>query len=87
MSFYTKVPASKRINIYDSEIGTEIRNALIRLEGDPAYITIVSYTSDMEKHPDGVMPFVEKHLLYLHQHPSVNPDHYLSNLRLKLKVR
>ena len=87
MSFYVKVPASKRINIYDSEIGTTVRNALADLQNDPKYITIVSYTADQVGYPDGVMPFVEKHLLYLHQHPSVNPDHYLSNLRLKLKVR
>lgn len=82
-----RVAASKRIDIYNSEVGTEVRNSLISLENDPKYITEVSYTSNAEMYPDGVMPFVERHLLYLHQHPAVNPAYYLSNLRLKLKIR
>jgi hypothetical protein len=81
------VAASKRIDIYNSEVGTEVRSALEVLEEDPRYITQVSYTADQAHYPKGTMPFVERHLLYLHQHPSVNPMHYLSNLRLKLKIR
>ena len=82
-----KTSSSKRVDMYNSEIGTEVRNALMALELDPKYITDVSYTANQETYPDGVMPFVEKHLLYLHQHPAVNPSYYLSNLRLKLKIR
>jgi hypothetical protein len=87
MSMSTKTSSFKRVNIYDSEVGTETRESLMELESDPRYTTLVSYTSDRDKYPEGTMPFVEKHLLYLHQHPSVNPVHYLSNLRLQLKVR
>ncbi|MDB5181940.1 MAG: hypothetical protein JWP13_703 [Candidatus Saccharibacteria bacterium] len=82
-----RVAASKRIDIYNSEVGTEVRKALETLEDDSRYITEVSYTADAVHYPEGSMPFVERHLLYLHQHPSVNPMHYLSNLRLKLKIR
>jgi hypothetical protein len=84
---YTAKSTHKRIDIYNSDIGTDARNALNTLEDDPTYVTENGYTSDRVKYPDGIMPFVEKHLLYLHQHPAVNPLHYLSNLRLKLRIR
>lgn len=84
---YTQKPSSKRINIYDSELGTEIKNALIALLGNPGYTTEHAYTSDRETYPDGLMPFVEHHLQYLHRHPLVKPEQYLSNLRLQLRVR
>lgn len=86
MSFAAK-SSSKRVNMYDSEIGTETRNALVALEANPAYKTEVAYTANRELYPNGTMPFVEKHLLYLHQHPNVLPDQYLSNLRLQLRIR
>jgi hypothetical protein len=82
-----KVPAAKRIDIYNSEVGDKVRQKLESLQSDPGYITEESYTADVERYPGGVMPFVERHLLYLHQHPAVDPAHYLSNLRLKLKIR
>lgn len=84
---YSQKPASKRINIYDSEVGTETRNALVALEEDPTYKTEVAYTANRDIYPEGTMPFVEKHLLYLHQHPHVQPGQYLSNLRLQLRIR
>lgn len=87
MMFTSRPVTHKKVDIYDSEIGTEIRKALCDLEADPAYVTLVSYTSDREKYPDGTMPFVDKHLLYLHLHRAVNPLHYLSNLRLQLRLR
>lgn len=84
---YAHKPASKRINIYDSEIGTEVRNRLIAMEADPTYITIGAYTSDRETYPDGIMPFVAHHMQYLHRNPLAQWEQYLSNLRLKLRVR
>jgi hypothetical protein len=83
----THKSSSKRVNIYDSELGTMIRSALIALEDNPAYKTIVAYTSDREAYPDGTMPFVDHHMQYLHRHPLVNPEYYMSNLRLQLRVR
>ena len=87
MNYTFKSTAFKRVDIYNSEVGTETKNALSALEDNPSYVTEVSYTSDREKYPKGIIPFVDKHLLYLHQHPTVNPLHYLSNLRLQLKKR
>ncbi len=49
--------------------------------------TATSYSSNAELYPDGQMPFVEKHLAYLINHPNVDPEQYLSNLRLMLKKR
>ena len=31
--------------------------------------------------------FRETHLLYIKEHPKVNPEHYLSNLRAMIKIR
>jgi hypothetical protein len=31
--------------------------------------------------------FVDKHLDYLSKHPQVNPNHYLSNLKLMTRIR
>lgn len=87
MSMSNKTVGYKRVNIFDSELGTFVRNSLIALEDDPKYKTTAGYTSNREAYPEGIMPFVEKHLQYLHQHPAVNPEHYLSNLRLQLRMR
>ena len=31
--------------------------------------------------------FRDTHLLYLKEHPKVNPEHYLSNLKAMIKIR
>ncbi len=84
---YAQKSSAKRINIYDSELGTETRNRLMAMEADPSYTTIGAYTSDRETHPDGIKPFVAHHMEYLHRHPLAHPEQYLSNLRLQLRVR
>lgn len=33
------------------------------------------------------LTFREIHLLYLKEHPKVNPQHYLSNLKAMIKIR
>lgn len=33
------------------------------------------------------LTFREIHLLYLKEHPKVNPEHYLSNLKAMIKIR
>jgi hypothetical protein len=87
MSFSTRPAARKKVDMYDSEIGTETLNALIALESSPNYITKGGHTLNRERYPDGEIPFTDLHMLYLHQHPLVNPMHYMSNLRLKLRIR
>lgn len=63
-----------------------IRGELIDMENNPELDTRISLVRS-----DGkifrLMSFQEKHLLYLREHPSVNPIPYLSNLRTMIKVR
>lgn len=67
----------------DSTEAKEIRNILIEMMSDPAFNTRAMYSPAA----GGDVPFVDKHLEYLSQHPSLNVEHYLSNLRLMTRVR
>lgn len=66
---------------------TEVLEELQVLLKDKTYNTVPGYSIDTETYPDHSVPFVEDHVNYLRKHPYVNPAHYLSNLRLMLKVR
>jgi hypothetical protein len=79
--------AKKKIDLFNSEEGTAIREALDSMAADSSYRTEVSYTANAVTHPDHQMPFVEGHLTYLSKHADVNPTYYLANLRLMLRIR
>lgn len=78
---------SKKSNILTSEEGQIIRAELESMQSDKRYHTKNTYTANETDFPDNVMPFVDKHMLYLSKHSELDPQHYLSNLRLKIKVR
>jgi hypothetical protein len=40
-----------------------------------------------ENHIVHLVSFHEKHAHYLKNHPHINPSHYLSNLRIMVKIR
>lgn len=65
----------------------EIIEELQAMIKDGSYHTIPGYSIDTAAYPDGSVPFIESHVSYLRRHPQVDPKHYLSNLRLMLKVR
>lgn len=67
--------------------GSEITQKLELMLEDDSYHTTKGYSIDTEAYPDHAVPFVEHHMNYLRKHPQVDPEHYLSNLRLMLKVR
>jgi len=77
----------KKIDMYNSEEGAAIRQTLIDMEGDVSLKTEPAYTANITAYPDMKMPFVENHLAYLSKHSEVEPAHYLSNLRLMLRIR
>jgi hypothetical protein len=61
-----------------SDAGKLIREDLEKMMSDPGYNTTSTYSpSSIEN-----VEFADKHMKYLSQHPHVNPEHYLSNLRL-----
>ena len=64
-----------------------VREKLVAMEHNPLLNTASSFSANSLLYPDRQIPFVEKHLAYLMDHPKVDPDQYLSNLRLMLKKR
>lgn len=77
----------KKTNLFASEEGVAVRAELMLIEQDISYNTGPSYSADAVLHPDKLIPFVEKHMRYLNNHPQTNPRQYLANLRLMTKVR
>jgi hypothetical protein len=65
----------------------EVIEKLKKMYADPAYITNSAYAANTDLWPDHRVPFVEAHLRYLKLHPKLEPEHYLSNLRLMLRKR
>jgi hypothetical protein len=65
----------------DSPLASEIRKELTRMMNDTGYNTRPKYSALAK----GDVLFVDKHINYLSLHLDVNPDQYLSNLRLITK--
>ncbi len=78
---YTKQAVSQRL------LDEQVREKLMAMEHDTSLTTTNSYSANSELYPDHRIPFVEKHLDYLHNHPRVDSGQYLANLRLMLKIR
>ncbi len=60
-----------------------IRNVLRTMMQSRECNTTATYSPSS----DGPLSFEDKHMHYLSQHTSMNPQHYLSNLRLITKIR
>ena len=82
LSEYTRQAVEKRLQ------DGEVRQKLEEMERNPLLNTRTSsYSANVALYPDGQIPFVEKHITYLLDHPKVDHSQYLSNLRLMLKTR
>jgi hypothetical protein len=77
----------KKSDFFDTQEGKDCKQILLTMVGDKKYCTEASYSANAELYPDHLIPFVNKHMEYLRNHPSTNPQHYLSNLRLMTKSR
>ena len=77
----------KKKNFFGSEEAIQIEKMLHLMATDTAYNTNSSYSADAVHYPDNLIPFVDKHMNYLKAHPSLDPQHYLANLRLMTKIR
>ncbi len=70
-----------------SEEGLQIKEELLAMLENDKYSTEASYSTNGDLYPDNLIPFIDKHMGYLTTHPSVDPAHYLANLRLITRVR
>lgn len=77
----------KKSTIFESEEGKLVKQALQVMVLDKAYKTESSYTANVAKYPNKLIPFIDTHMTYLNKHPEIRPEHYLSNLRISLKIR
>ena len=79
--------AGKKIDLYNSEEGLKIKELLQLMAKDKTYYTESSYSANVNKYPNNRRTFVDKHMDYLSAHPTMNPDQYISNLKLVTRIR
>ncbi len=77
----------KRADFFASEESIPILEALEAMLADDAYHTDPSYSANTVLHSDNQVSFVDKHMSYLRDHPTVDPKQYVSNLRLMMRKR
>lgn len=71
--------------VINSVAEDDIVSALSSLEASSSYVTNSAYRGNAEKWPDHQISFIDFHIGYLKTHPTLNPWHYIANLRLMLK--
>lgn len=64
-----------------------VEEALQLMEDDSTLMTNASYSANVARYPDHKIPFKDKHINFLIDHPNVDLDQYLSNLRLIITIR
>lgn len=65
----------------------EVIAALEIMVTDRSLVTVSAYRANAEVWPENRISFIDSHMVYLRTHPAVDPTHYLSNLRLRLRKR
>lgn len=81
------MPTATRKYLVTPEDVQRVENELRTMLEDDHYNTVSSYIASTEIYTNHQIPFIEKHMAYLRSHPKVNPDQYLSNLRMMTKIR
>jgi hypothetical protein len=74
---------SKQKEFLDSEVAAEARKELKRMEADPLFNTQSRFTPVQNQ----ALSFVDRHMKYLSEHPKLNPDQYLTNIRLMTRLK
>jgi hypothetical protein len=78
----TRAQALKRLEDYN------VREQLAKMEIDASLKKPRStYSANTTLYPDNQMPFIDKHISYLLDHPALDPLQYLSNLRLMMLLK
>lgn len=68
---------------FRSEDAKKARTELKRMVLDPGYNTDLGFSTIYKDSGS----FVDKHMIYLSEHLNISVEQYLSNLRLKTKIR
>lgn len=78
---------SKKSRTFDEQETKDIRALLHKIVLDKGFNTESTYSANEIDYPDHLIPFIEKHVAYLKNHPKLDPDQYIANLRLMTKIR
>jgi hypothetical protein len=76
-----------RAAFFDTEEGEKIKQELQQMADSSLYNTEASYSINSSLYPDNLIPFVDKHMNYLINHPSLDANKYVANIRLMTRVR
>jgi hypothetical protein len=76
-----------RKDFFDTEEGRDIQLEFQQMTSDKRYNTAPSYNSNTLRYPDNLIPFVDKHMQYLVNHPSLVASQYLANIKLITRKR
>lgn len=76
-----------RKGYFDTEEGKEFKRQLKLMNSNDAYNTASSYSADNVLYPDNLIPFVDKHMVYLMNHPALEASNYLANIKLQTRLR
>lgn len=79
--------SKRRVQFFDSTEGTEIEQKLQLMAVDSSFNTQPSYSANAVLHPTQLISFVEKHMHYLNNHPVIDPEQYIANLRLMTRIK
>ncbi len=71
----------------DSEEGRDIRQKLLSMAASTTYNTTSTYSANNQVYPDNLIPFVDKHMNYIMNHPNIEASKYLANIKLISRVR
>jgi hypothetical protein len=77
----------KRSDFLESEEAIDARKKLEQMASSSLYNTASSFTTNGIEYTDNLMPFCDKHMNYLNNHPSLDVSTYLANLRLMTRIR
>jgi len=81
------MPMAKKIaNLFGPNEQNEVRKELRQMVLNSSYKTVPGYTPASVAYPDGIMPFVDRHMRYLRAHPKLDAWMYLANLRLMTRI-
>jgi hypothetical protein len=76
-----------RAAFFDTEEGEKIKQELQQMADSSLYNTEASYSINSSLYPDNLIPFVDKHMNYLINHPSLDANKYVANIRLMTRLR
>jgi hypothetical protein len=77
----------RRTDFYTSPEGVDTKRLLESMVANDIYNTDPTYTANTLLYPDNIIPFIDKHMQYLLNHPTIDPRNYISNLRLMTRLR